>query len=216
LSILLKYCGHRSRKDLQTSAGSSAHYLGLIFAKSKRQVQPSDVKKWLKTVSLNGKKLVGVFVNASVSEIAHIVKEVPLSIIQCHGTETPEQIIQIKKATRLPVWKAIHHSEEVLEQMRRFAGIADGYIIDSKVKGEWGGTGISFNWEFVPFYLFEAERQGVHCFIAGGVHPDNIEELLRYKPHGIDISSGIEDGDQKNQRKIQLIEEKVKKYESGS
>jgi phosphoribosylanthranilate isomerase len=216
LSILLKYCGHRSLKDLQTSAGSRAHYLGLIFAQSKRQVQPRDVKEWLKTVPLNGKKLVGVFVNASASEIAHIVKEVPLSIIQCHGKETPEQIIQIKNAARLPVWKAIHHSGEALEQMKRFTGIADGYIIDSNVKGEWGGTGISFNWEFVPSYLLEAERQGVRCFIAGGVHPDNIEELLRYKPHGIDISSGIEDGDQKNKRKILLIEEKVGKYESGS
>ncbi|MBA2870182.1 phosphoribosylanthranilate isomerase [Anoxybacillus calidus] len=216
MSILLKYCGHRSLQDLQTSADSRAHYLGLIFAQSKRQVQPSEVKEWIKIVKLNKKKLVGVFVNASVSEIAHIAKEVPLSIIQCHGKETPEQIIQIKKATRLSVWKVIHHSEEALEQMKRFNGIADGYIIDSQVKGEWGGTGISFNWEFVPSYLLEAERQGVRCLIAGGVHPDNIEELLRYKPHGIDISSGIEDGEQKNKRKIQFIEEKVEKYESCS
>jgi phosphoribosylanthranilate isomerase len=216
LSVLLKYCGHRSLEDLQTSTGSRAHYLGLIFAQSKRQVQPGEVKEWLKTVPLNGKKLVGVFVNASVAEIMHVAKEVPLSIIQCHGTETPEQIIQIKKAARLPVWKAIHHSEEALEQMKHFAGIADGYIIDSKVKGEWGGTGISFNWEFVPSYLFEAERQGVRCFIAGGVRPDNIEELLRYRPHGIDISSGIEEREKKNKRKIQWIEEKVGKYESCS
>nr|WP_181555903.1 phosphoribosylanthranilate isomerase [Anoxybacillus caldiproteolyticus] len=212
LSVLLKYCGNRSAADLQKSANSGAHYLGLIFAESKRKVEAHEVKKWLETVSLNGKQLVGVFVNASVEDICKVVRTVPLSVIQCHGSETVEQVVKIKEATNLVVWKAIHHQEDALEKMKQYASFVDGYVVDSRVSSTWGGTGISFDWRHIPFYLEEAERQAVPCLIAGGVNPDNIEELLCYRPHGIDISSGIEKNGEKCTRKMKQIEEKVNRY----
>jgi len=174
------------------------------------------VKNWFNKVDLGNKKLVGVFVNAPVHEIAEVIKEIPLSIIQCHGTETPAQVGAIKERTKLPVWKAVHHTNSSLGTMKQYAGLADGYIVDTKIKGAWGGTGISFDWEYVPYYMEEAEKQGVTCLIAGGVRPDNIEKLLRYHPHGIDISSGIEECEGKSTRKIEMIERKVKMYETCS
>jgi phosphoribosylanthranilate isomerase len=216
MRLLLKFCGNKSLEDLQTTANSNADFLGFIFAKSRREVQPEKVKEWLKTVQLKEKKIVGVFVNASVAQIESVVREVPLSIIQCHGGETPEQLKDIKEATGLPVWKVIHHDKEAYKQLNDFSGIADGYVIDSKVSGQWGGTGVSFDWSFLPHYLAMAEKQGVPCLIAGGVHPENVDELLRYQPHGIDISSGIEYEGMKNEQKIQLIEKKVRLYESSS
>jgi phosphoribosylanthranilate isomerase len=216
LSVLLKYCGNRSLEDVIVSARSAANYVGFIFAKSKRQVQADEVKQWLKAVRLKDKKLVGVFVNAPISQIEAIIKEVPLSIIQCHGTETETQIYAIKERTRVPVWKVIHHSNSAVQKMKAFSGIADGYVIDTKVEGAWGGTGISFNWSYVPAYVEEAEKQGVKCFIAGGVRSENIEELLRFKPHGIDISSGIEENERKSSKKIERLEQKVREYEKHS
>ncbi len=212
LSVLLKYCGNRSMADLQKSANSGADYLGLIFAESKRKVEAHEVKKWLETVSLNGKQLVAVFVNASVEDIRVVTSTVPLSIIQCHGNETIEQVAKIKETTNLLVWKAIHHGEDALVKMRQYASFVDGYIVDSRVNGAWGGTGISFDWTYVPFYIEEAERQAVPCFIAGGVTPDNVEKLLCYRPHGIDISSGIEEYGEKSVRKMKQMEEKVNQY----
>jgi phosphoribosylanthranilate isomerase len=216
LSVLLKYCGNRSLEDVKVSARSAANYVGFIFAKSKRQVRADEVKQWLKAVRLNDKKLVGVFVNAPISQIESVIKEVPLSIIQCHGTETETQIYAIKERLQLPVWKVIHHSKSAVQKMKDFSGLADGYVIDTKVEGAWGGTGISFNWSYVPAYLEEAEKQGVKCFIAGGVRSENIEELLRFKPHGIDISSGIEENERKSSEKIERLEEKVRGYEKHS
>jgi len=215
-TLLIKYCGNRSVSDIKACAGSLADYIGFIFAPSKRQVKADQVKQWLNELNLVDKKLVGVFVNAPIYEIEKTVKELSLSIIQCHGTETPSQIGAMKEQIGVPIWKAFHHCEGLVTTMAQYSGIVDGHIIDTKVQGAWGGTGISFDWRYVPYYIEEAERQGVTCFIAGGIRAENIEQLLSYQPHGIDISSGIEDDRGKSKRKIETIERKVKLYGASS
>jgi phosphoribosylanthranilate isomerase len=210
--VRLKYCGNRSADDVQVALASGADYLGFIFTESKRNVSPEEVKRWLALASLGDKQLVGVFVNASVDQIASVTEQLPLHVVQCHGHETPAELAVVKEATRLSVWKAIHHDDGALETMKQYAGVADGYVVDSRVAGAWGGTGVSFDWEAVPRYLEEAARQGVPCFIAGGITPDNIERLLAYRPDGIDISSGIETDGRKDPAKMKQIEEKTKQY----
>jgi phosphoribosylanthranilate isomerase len=212
LPVRLKYCGNRTASDLQKGIRSNANYLGLIFAESKRKVEVDMVKQWLQSISLGDKQLVGVFVNAPIDKIIHATSQLPLAVIQCHGREAVEQIAKIKEVTGLPVWKAIHHGENALVAMKQYAGVADGYVVDSRVNGAWGGTGISFDWKNVPLYLEEAARQAVPCFIAGGITPENIEKLLPYRPYGIDISSGIEENGEKSVQKMKEIEKKVANY----
>jgi len=210
--VRLKYCGNRSADDVQAAFASGADYLGFIFAKSRRNVSPDEVKRWLTPMALGGKQLVGVFVNDSVDRIAAVARQLPLHVIQCHGHETPAELAAVKEATRRAVWKVIHHGDGAIEAMKQYAGVADGYVVDSRVVGAWGGTGVSFDWKAVPRYLEEAARQGVPCFIAGGITPDNVERLLAYRPDGIDMSSGIETDGRKDPAKMKRIEEKVKQY----
>ncbi|MBB6283205.1 phosphoribosylanthranilate isomerase [Geobacillus subterraneus] len=210
--VRLKYCGNRSAGDVQAALASGADYLGFIFAEGRRNVSPREVKRWLAPASLGDKQLVGVFVNASVDQIVSVTEQLPLHVIQCHGRETPAELAAVKETTRRTVWKAIHHGDGALEAMKQYAGVADGYVVDSRVVGAWGGTGVSFDWEAVPRYLEEAARQGVPCLIAGGITPDNVERLLAYRPDGIDISSGIETDGRKDPVKMKQIEEKVKQY----
>jgi phosphoribosylanthranilate isomerase len=207
---VIKYCGNHSLEDFTSTTNSSAHYIGVVFADSKRRVAANDVADWLKKAPLgNGQNLVGLFVNPSPEMIRSVVREIPIDIIQCHGTESKEDIRKIKSTLSLPVWKVIHHDDKALEKMQTFDGIADGYVVDCKVKGQWGGTGQSFDWEQVPRYLQEASRQGVRCFIAGGISADNVPDLLRYEPDGIDLSSGIERNGTKNPEKIKRLEERI-------
>lgn len=207
---VLKYCGNRSLQDVQRVAKSQADYIGFVFAESKRKVEPENVRRWLSGVELGKKKIVGVFVHPTIVSVASVVEHVPLSIIQCHGMETMQTVKQLKETFQLPVWKVIHHAPEAWTYMCAWKGIADGFVIDSGRKGAWGGTGISFDWSVVPYYMEEATRQGVPCFIAGGITPNNVEQLLVYKPFGIDISSGIEENEHKSEQKIKQIEQKVK------
>ncbi|HEU5140034.1 MAG TPA: phosphoribosylanthranilate isomerase [Bacillales bacterium] len=207
----VKYCGNHSLQDLHYTANSRADYLGFIFSSvSKRCVSAEQVSGWVQEVPpKNGQKLVGLFVNSSAEEINAVVNRVPLDIIQCHGLETPELVHEISAVTGLPVWKAIHHDDHALDRMKAYEGKAEGFVVDCKVKGQWGGTGKSFDWTVVPEYTAEAKRQGVPCFIAGGVRAGNVSELLRYKPEGIDISSGIERDGDKNQEEISRLEERM-------
>lgn len=216
MKLNLKYCGNKSLSDLRVVSKSRAKYIGFIFAESKRKVYPEELSRWLLQVDLQSKKLVGVFVNATPDEIANVVSQVPLSIIQCHGNESAEQLIEIKSIINVPIWKAIHHSDGALRLMRSLNGIVDGYVIDSKVKGMWGGTGVTFDWNRVGDYIEEAESQGVPCFIAGGITPENVSTLLQYRLKGIDLSSGIELEGNKNIVLIRELEERLGLYEARS
>ncbi len=209
LQPLLKLCGNHSFEDTKNTLSSNADYLGFVFAKSKRQVRSTDILNWLSMIDKQEKKIVALFVNEPASVIFDTISNLPIDIIQCHGNETSSELAEVKEITQLPVWKAIHHSEHALEVIRTYRGISDGYIIDCKVGSQWGGTGVSFDWTFIPHYLQEGREQGVPVFIAGGINPDNIEKVLAYQPDGIDVSSGIEENNQKSMKLIKQLEERM-------
>lgn len=208
---LIKYCGNHSYTDLERTFSSRSDFIGLIFTpKSRRTVQPEQAALWIKQLApLGSKKLVGVFADDPLERVFSVLCSVPLDILQFHGSETPRTLAEMKKATGLQVWKAIHHAPGALEIMRTFSGVADGFIVDTQVKGQLGGTGVTFDWSTIPDYQAEARRQSVCCLIAGGITPENIAGLLRYDPMGIDISSGIEQDFQKDCTKIFRIEKRV-------
>lgn len=49
-----------------------------------------------------------------------------------------------------------------------------------------GGTGRGFDWTLLGARAPDA------TFVAGGIRPDNVRVLLKYRPYGIDLSSGVE------------------------
>ncbi len=206
----LKLCGNRSLEDWESVRVSGVPYAGFIFANSVRRVTDEQVKGWLSDYPpLNDTKIVGVFVNPELEELAQTVSEVPLDILQLHGNETPAFAAKIKQMTGKTIWKVIHHGKRSLDEMKRYEGIADGYIVDTKLPGQWGGTGKRFDWDSIPSYQAEAAEQRVPLFVAGGVKPDNVQELISYHPDGIDVSSGIETNDRKDKTKMNTIIERL-------
>ncbi|MDT8860006.1 phosphoribosylanthranilate isomerase [Alkalihalobacillus sp. MEB130] len=212
---LLKLCGNHSEHDTNVTLSSNADYIGFVFAKSKRQVVREQVEAWLKQEGKKEKKLVALFVNEKIEQIEDAIKGLPIDIIQCHGDETAEEVKKINEQIQLPIWKAIHHQPDAISVMRKYEGLVSGYIVDCKVGDQWGGTGVSFDWEYIPAYLEEGKRQGVPIFIAGGIRPDNVDKVLEYGPDGIDVSSGIEDNGQKSKELISQLEERMKRYDNN-
>lgn len=206
---LLKLCGNHSIDDTNIALKSSAEYIGFVFAESKRRVTSEQLKKWLFNQELREKKLVALFVNEAADFIQSSISDLPIDVIQCHGNESAKRLAEIKQVTHLPVWKAIHHNSEALQIMKTYRGIVDGYIIDCKVGKQWGGTGVSFDWTYIPAYLQEGRAQGVPVFIAGGINPENIDQVLSYEPDGIDVSSGIEEKGKKCNKLIKQLEERM-------
>lgn len=207
---LLKFCGMRTADDYQKAVASGVDMIGFIFVKSKRQVKAEDVAQWQKQDPAKPhQKLVGVFVNESTDQIVETVIRAGLDIVQFHGSETVDQLQTIKKVTEALVYKTIHHHEGALQEMALFRGVADGFVVDTKTPEGWGGTGIQFDWKAIPSYTEEATSQGVPCLIAGGVNVNNIQKLVSYQPLGIDISSGIETDNKKDERKMNKMSKVV-------
>jgi phosphoribosylanthranilate isomerase len=210
--VQLKYCGNHSISDLEVVSGGCSNYIGFVFAESKRKADPKKIREWLKKVKFDSKKkIVGVFVNPTIEEISAVMKEIPLDIIQCHGEEPPTMVVTLKNIFSVEIWKVIHHHKDALNEMEEYAGLVDAYLIDKRTKVLRGGTGETFDWTFVPMYLEKARSLKIPCFIAGGVNPDNISQLLAYKPDGIDLASGIEINGQKNTKKMKQLEERMGK-----
>lgn len=210
----IKFCGNHTLHDLQLTANSFADYIGFVFAPSKRRADPGQLYVWLEQVKLRANQhKVGVFVNPSFEEIARAHEHVDLDIIQLHGHETPTQVAMIKNMFQLEVWKVIHHSPTALELMDRYSSLVDAYLIDTKSETAWGGTGETFDWSFIPSYIQKAHEHEKMCFIAGGINPENVPKLLKYKPDGIDLASGIETAHTKDENKITELQESVKQYD---
>ncbi|WNB93730.1 phosphoribosylanthranilate isomerase [Bacillus sp. NEB1478] len=205
MTFQIKYCGCQSEEDYKLLSSSKAHIIGFVFADSKRRVSTNDVSRWIELYGKQ-KKLAGVFQNASVETIVNAANEIPLDIIQCHGQEQPETLLQLKNKLSTDIYKAIPFNEQVFEQIKYYSSSSDAIIIDSMSEGQFGGTGIPFSWSKVPAIINEAEKLNLPVFIAGGITPSNISALLQYKPHGIDLSGGIEKDGRKCEQRITELE----------
>ncbi|MGY4690102.1 phosphoribosylanthranilate isomerase [Salibacterium sp. K-3] len=209
----LKLCGLHSLEDVMTVSRSGADTAGFVMAESRRRVFPEDVKSWLEACPLPGKNIAALFVNAAAADIDHAVKVLNPDIIQCHGTETPQDLKQIKGAFGKEIWKAVPHDEEAPAKMEEYIGVCDGFVVDAKVKGAWGGTGQRFDWAHVPQYVSFGRRHNIPVLIAGGVTPENVEDLVRFHPWGVDVSSGIETKGKKDGALVTELEKRLNRNE---
>lgn len=207
---ILKYCGMMCEEDYRLALDSKATHIGFIFAKgSKRYVEADKVSRWVAEFGKGEKKLVGIFVNEEMGEVRKAALQVPLDVIQLHGEEKVEDIRELKTGDSAEIWKAIPHGNEAIEQMKKYASVVHGLLIDSKVKGQFGGTGHTFDWGFVPVYQKFAREAEIPCIIAGGIDSENASQLLSYNIDGIDVSSGIETKGRKDCEKIRELEREI-------
>ena len=81
------------------------------------------------------------------------------------------------------------------EYLLRRGGIC---IIEPYVRQRYGGTGQSMDWE-----LAAQVAEAVPVMLAGGLTPANVGEAVqRVRPWGVDVSSGVETGQRKDEAKI--------------
>ncbi|MFB4163411.1 phosphoribosylanthranilate isomerase [Alteribacillus sp. JSM 102045] len=213
ISPYLKLCGLHSEHDVKVASLSRADYVGFVMAESKRKVTPHEAASWLERHKLPEKKVAALFVNAPLKEIREAVEVLSPDVIQLHGAESPEKAAEVKKTFNLEVWKALPHDEDTIFQMNEYLSSVDGFVIDAKVKGAWGGTGQSFDWSHVPEYVEFGKNYSLPVLIAGGITPDNVEALMPFKPWGIDLSSGLETEGLKDENKLICLEKRLEKNE---
>jgi phosphoribosylanthranilate isomerase len=65
-------------------------------------------------------------------------------------------------------------------------------VLDSKVKGVLGGTGVAFDWREAGGHTTPRAREG-RLVVAGGLTATNVGEAIEtLSPDVVDVSSGVE------------------------
>ena len=102
----VKICGLSTPEAVATAVEAGADYIGFVFTKSKRQVSLEQAHQLAKGVTAQT-KVVGVFVSPSLEELEEAIGQVPLDIVQIHGSFDEVLIPKIS----VPVIRAIQISD---------------------------------------------------------------------------------------------------------
>ena len=177
-------------KNTSEVAALKPDYLGFIFWQpSKRYFEghmpsiPHRIKK------------VGVFVDATISNIAEKVKTYGLLLVQLHGKETSAFCDELKKAIpQLKIIKVFSIKDDFdFSQIKHFEDVCDYYLFDTKGKLP-GGNGYTFDWEVLKGYPSTKPY-----FLSGGIgleEADSLKEFMKQPEaqycHVIDVNSKFE------------------------
>ena len=202
--IYIKICGITEVNDAVKIAEMGINALGFIFyPKSKRYILPDKTKEIIKHLPplIN---TVGVFVNEKKENVIDVLNRCPIDILQFHGDETPEYCGQFNKR----IIKTFRVNRDFsFDALSKFP--ASAFLLDSLVSGEYGGTGVVFDWDVAV----EAKNYG-KIILSGGLNPENVSEAItKVNPYGIDLSSGVEiKPGKKDIRKVEEIVKICKKF----
>ena len=189
----VKICGLSTPEAVATAVEAGADYIGFVFAKSKRQVSLEQAHGLAKGVT-GQTKIVGVFVSPSLEELEEAISQVPLDIVQIHGTFDETLIPEIS----VPVIRAIQISDSDSQVKSQ----ADYLLFDAPI----AGSGQTFDWQLLVDKQIEQDY-----FIAGGLTVDNVAEAKEtFQPYALDVSSGVETDGRKDLDKIKAFIERVK------
>ena len=196
-----KICGLSNLASLDAAAGAGAAYVGFVFfEKSPRNLTLPQARELALAVP-EGLCKVALVVNASDDQLSGILDDVPIDMLQLHGSETPERVAEIKDQFGLPVMKAVGIADEGdLPKIALYSQVADQLLIDAKPPKDAvlpGGNGLSFDWR-----LIAGRRWAVPWMLAGGLTPENVSEAVQRTgatqvdvSTGVEVSAGVKDND---------------------
>lgn len=171
-------------QDALAAVQNGCDAIGLVFYRpSPRYVSPEVAAQIVNSLP-PFVTAVGLFVDATESEIRSALSQVRLDILQFHGDETPEECDKYG----LPYIKAVRvRSDTNLLQYAADYKAAKALLLDTYAEGIAGGTGKVFDWNLIPAGLPKS------VILAGGLTPENVAQAIcQARPYAVDVSGGVE------------------------
>ncbi len=173
----VKICGITNLRDALHAVACGADALGFVFYnKSPRYITPKNAQHIIEQLPPFVER-VGLFVNEGVETIDTVCRYTGISLAQIHF-DVDEESLDIIETKTLPVVRA-----KSPEDVHRFS---DRYRLVDAYCEAYGGSGKRLNLEWF---------EGVDCskiILAGGLTPENVDEVKRFGFYGVDVSSGVE------------------------
>lgn len=187
----IKFCGLTRPADAAVAGELGAAYLGVIFAGGPRMLTAERAEKVLDRCTTRAQR-VGVFGAARADEIGRIAREARLDVVQLHADPTPADITAVRGETAARVWAVVRVTDELPAGVDELFESADAVLIDARVPGSLGGSGVAVEWEALKSELGVRRGNG-RVVLAGGLTPENVVlAVATLRPHVVDVSSGVE------------------------
>jgi phosphoribosylanthranilate isomerase len=185
MPVRVKICGTTNTRDALASVAAGADALGFVFyERSPRCVTIAAAAEIIRALPPFVSR-VGVFVDAPEDFVRRAANDCGLDTLQFHGAESPAFCAKFAPLKTLKAFRVT--GPEVLRSLPAFA--TDGWLLDSHVPGQPGGTGARFNWDIAV----EAAKLGRPIVLAGGLSSDNVAEAVRrVRSYAVDVVSGVE------------------------
>jgi phosphoribosylanthranilate isomerase len=194
MTVAAKICGINDVAAMQAAVANGAAYVGLVFyPQSPRSISPATAAK-LAALVPEGVTKVGLFVDPDNALIARVLQEVPLDLLQLHGSETPARCTDIRNRFGRPVMKVIKVATlDDVKSANDYCDLVDWLMFDAKPPSSMtsalpGGNAVQFDWT-----LLAGWKWPVPWMLAGGLVADNVAEAVsRSGTAVVDVSSGVE------------------------
>jgi phosphoribosylanthranilate isomerase len=183
----MKICGITNLEDAEEAVRLGAWAIGVNHhPRSPRYTEPG-VAAEIGAALKRRCEVAGVFVNATLDEVARAADDEQLSMLQLHGDEGPAFCAEAARRTGCKVVKAVR-VRSAADVRAAEAYRTDFHLLDAHRPGTSGGTGESFDWE-----LAANRRSEIPLILAGGLNPDNIADAIAVvRPFAVDVASGVE------------------------
>ena len=180
----IKICGFTQPRDAANAVMLGVDALGLVFyPPSSRHIGIDQARSIADAVG-PFTSLTALFLNAERALIESVLANVPVSLLQFHGTEDAEFCSSFDRPYIKSV--AMKSTDDVEAYCAAYPD-ARGFLLDSNAAGAAGGSGSRFDWQRIPADL------PAPLILAGGLSVRNVAEAVSaVRPAAVDASSGVE------------------------
>ena len=169
--VKIKVCGMTNLDDCLKASELGIDFVGFVFYRqSKRYVAPQDVLRIKRGI---GKSIrtIGVFVGESDEEMSRIVDYCGLDYAQVY-----------RESALCKTIRAFRVAKALPSRLPR-----EGLMLFDSFTDAIGGSGQTF-----PLGVLSGGSFLDRAFIAGGINEQNVANVLRLKPFGVDLVSSLE------------------------
>ena len=193
---MIKICGIISLEEAEIASRNGATALGFVIGGT-NLTKPVSIDTAKEIIANIGEYIETVLVThfENPKDIIEVSDTIGCSMIQIVEDIPLEHLEYVRVNTEKKIIKTVDTSKYLSDSdyYRQCEKFSDFFLIDTRFNGKLGGTGVVSN-PNISKKIIEDLR--VPILLAGGLNPENVSDLVeRTKPYGLDILSGVQDGD---------------------
>ena len=178
----VKIYGLKRAEDAELATRLGASYVGAIRAPlSPRLATLAEAERVFKAAGETPVKVL-VYKGVPMSTISEEAEHVGITHVQVYDlTEKDNKRLESRGLTVYRVHRVVPETNRVPVLVPEPCALRPAMLDVGN-----GGSGRNFDWRMLGSYAPD------WTFIAGGIRPENIANLLAHRPFGVDLSSGVE------------------------